>query len=73
MMQTYLIALVVYLLGGYVMLALIARYAPGDFDEAELLGWCAWWPIALLLALILIGAELWGRLSDKLLRRRGQS
>lgn len=57
-MLAALIAAVVYLLGGYVVLALIAHKEPGAYTEWELIGWSLAWPLWVPLALALYLVEL---------------
>lgn len=48
----YLIAIIVYLIGGYIMLALLAHYEAGNYTEWELLLWSLSWPGVLFCCVI---------------------
>ena len=63
-MTEALILAVVYLLGGYVVLALLAKFEPGAYTEWDLLLWCLLWPVWLILSVPLLVVELrgfWGK------------
>lgn len=64
---------IAHLVGGYVMLALLAHFEPGMYTEWELLGWCLVWPVVLVfwaLVSALISVMVAARALLKLWRRR---
>lgn len=72
-MTPYLITLIVYLIGGYIMLALLAHYEAGSYSEWELLAWCLTWPALLGLTVLFFFAMLLGRGFEAGRKRQGRS